>query len=105
MVFLISAVISRRIGAYKSTLTSYSGSLLPFIEWEATPRGNLRVLNDTADFYWFFDATAHVENLYGCVQQTIEEDLPRDTQNDDLVLVSHIINHEMRLVGMHADRR
>lgn len=28
-----------------------------------------------------------------------------DTQNDDLVLISHIINHQMRLVGMHADRR
>lgn len=28
-----------------------------------------------------------------------------DTQNDDLVLISHIINHQMGLVGMHADRR
>src|SRR3546814_6889125 len=37
MVFPISAVILRRIDAYKSTLTSYSGPLLPFIEWEPTP--------------------------------------------------------------------
>lgn len=80
MVFPISAVILRRIEAYKSTLTSYSGPLLPFIEWEPTPKGNLRVLNDTADFYRFFDATAHVEFLYGCVQQTIEEDLPREAR-------------------------
>lgn len=28
-----------------------------------------------------------------------------DTQNDDLVLVCHIINHEMGLVGMDANRR
>lgn len=28
-----------------------------------------------------------------------------DTQNDDLVLNSHIINHQMGLVRMHADRR
>jgi len=28
-----------------------------------------------------------------------------DTQNDDLVLISHIINHQMGLVGMRADRR
>lgn len=28
-----------------------------------------------------------------------------DTQNDDLALISHIINHEMGLVGMHANRR
>src|SRR3546814_2184566 len=61
MVFPISAVILRRIDAYKSTLTSYSGPLLPFIEWEPTPEGNVRVLNDTADFYRFFDATARSE--------------------------------------------
>ena len=34
------------------------------------------MLNDTADFYRFFDATAHAEFLYECVQQTIEHDLP-----------------------------
>jgi hypothetical protein len=35
----------------------------------------VRVLNDTADFYRFFDATPHAEFLYACVQQTIEHDL------------------------------
>lgn len=80
MAFPISAVILRRIEAYKSTLTSYSGPLLAFIDWEPTPKGNVRVLNDTADFYRFFDATAHVEFLYECVQQTIEEDLPREAR-------------------------
>ncbi len=28
-----------------------------------------------------------------------------DAQNDDVVLISHIINHQMGFVGMHADRR
>lgn len=28
-----------------------------------------------------------------------------DTQNDDLVLLSYIINHQMGLVGMRADRQ
>lgn len=28
-----------------------------------------------------------------------------DTQNDDLALIFHIINHKMGLVGMHANRR
>lgn len=78
LVFPISAVILREIDAYKRTLTSYSGPLLPFIEWEPTPEGNVRVLNDTADFYRFFDATAHVEFLYASVRQTIEVDLPRE---------------------------
>ena len=50
--------------------------LLPTIEWEPTENGNVRVLNDTGDFYRFFDATAQTEFLYGCFQQTIERDLP-----------------------------
>jgi hypothetical protein len=34
------------------------------------------VLNETADYYRFFDATRHAEFLYECVQQTVEHDLP-----------------------------
>jgi len=41
-------------------LEAYSKRLLPFIEWEATPEGNVNVTSDTADFYRFFDATARV---------------------------------------------
>ena len=37
-------------------------------------------MNDTADFYRFFDATPHAEFLYACVRKTIEEDLPRETK-------------------------
>ena len=37
------------------------------------------MLNDTGDFYRFFDVTAQAEFLYGCVRQTIEHDLPAET--------------------------
>ncbi len=40
----------------------------------------MKVLNDTADFYRFFDATPHTEFLYACVRQTIERDLPKETR-------------------------
>ena len=50
------------------------------IDWEPTTDGNVNVLNDTADFYRFFDATPQAEFLYACVKQTIEEDLPRETE-------------------------
>ena len=33
-------------------------------------------MNDTDDFYRFFDATPQTEFLYGCVQRTVEHDLP-----------------------------
>lgn len=46
--------------------------------WEPADRGNVGVLNDTDDFFRFFDATPHTEFLYRYVQQTIEYDLPRE---------------------------
>ena len=52
--------------------------LLPAVDWEPTDNGNVRVLNDTGDFYRFFDATPQTEFLYGCVQRTIEQDLPEE---------------------------
>lgn len=74
--FPISAAILERLQDYRATLEDYSKRLLPVVEWEPTADGNVEVLNDTADFYRFFDATAHAEFLYGCVQRTIEHDLP-----------------------------
>ena len=78
--FPVSAAILQRIDEYRGVLESYSRRLLPFIRWEPTPDGNVRVLNDTADFYRFFDATQHAEFLYSCVRQTIEQDLPDETR-------------------------
>jgi hypothetical protein len=79
VLFPVSAAILERIGDYRGVLESYSRRLLPAIEWEPSGGGNLRVLNDTTDFYRFFDATPHAEFLYGCVRKTIEEDLPNET--------------------------
>jgi hypothetical protein len=79
LVFPVSAAILRRIDDYRRVLETHSRRILPLVEWEATPEGNVRVLNDTADFYRFFDATPHAEFLYRCVQETIEHDLPRET--------------------------
>jgi hypothetical protein len=80
VVFPISAAILERIGEYRAVLESYSQRLLPVIEWQPTADGNLRVLNDTSDFYRFFDATEQVEFLYRCVKKTIEVDLPREAR-------------------------
>ena len=79
LVFPVSAVILRLIDAYRRVLEAHSRPILPLIEWEATQDGNLRVQNDTGDFYRFFDATPDAEFLYRCVAATIEEDLPRET--------------------------
>jgi hypothetical protein len=80
IVFPISAAILERLDAYRAILEGYSRRLLPAIDWRPTADGNVEVLNDTADFYRFFDATPHAEFLYACVRKTIEEDLPRETK-------------------------
>lgn len=78
--FPVSAAILDKIDEYQNVLESYSSRLLPLVKWEATQNGNVKVLNDTGDFYRFFDATPHAEFLYSCVRQTIEHDLPNETR-------------------------
>ena len=78
-VFPVSAAILEQIDKYRHTLENYSKRLLPAIEWRTTEDNNVHVLNNTADFYRFFDATPHAEFLYACVLKTIEEDLPEET--------------------------
>ena len=80
VVFPVSAAILERIDDYRAVLEDYSRRLLPFIRWEPTTDGNVRVLNDTADYYRYFDATPHAEFLFACVRKTIDEDLPRETE-------------------------
>jgi hypothetical protein len=78
VVFPVSAAILDRIVDYRATLESYSKRVLPLIDWRATEKGNVDVLNYTADYYQYFDATPQAEFLYACVQKTVDEDLPRE---------------------------
>jgi len=80
IVFPVSSAILDRMDEYRTVLEDYSQRLLPVVEWQPTESGNVRGLNDTGDFYRFFDATPHAEFLYSCVKQTIEVDLPRETE-------------------------
>ncbi len=78
LIFPVSAAILREIEPYRRVLESYSRPLLEFIEWEPSERSSVRVLNDTADYYRYFDATAHAEFLYRCVEDSVERDLPEE---------------------------
>ncbi len=80
VVFPVSAAILDRIDDYRRTLETYSARLLPLIEWQPTDENNVEVLNDTGDFYRFFDATPHAEFLFQCVEQTIDVDLPAEAK-------------------------
>ncbi len=105
VVFPVSAVILDRIDDYRRTLENWSTRLLPFIQWEPTQTGNVRVLNQTADFYRYFDATPHAEFLYECVERTIEIDLPAETRflraHDEFrVAIGQIVDMPDRMVDL-----
>lgn len=78
IVFPVSSVMLARIDDYRRALESYSSRLLPHIRWNPTPSMNIRVSNDTADFYRFFDATPQAEFLFDCIASTIDRDLPEE---------------------------
>ncbi len=78
LVFPVSVAMLDRVGEYRDVLASHSSRLLPLVNWRATDRGNIEVLNETADHYRFFDATRHAEFLYRCVEQTLVHDLPAE---------------------------
>ena len=80
MVFPVSAVILERITAYRAVLEDFSNRLLPHIEWEPLPNGNVQIHNETVDFYRYFYATPHVEFMFECVKQTIDVELPAEAQ-------------------------
>ena len=80
LVFPVSAAILRRLDDYRRVLESYSTPLRSFIDWRATDHGNVDVLNETVDYYRYFDATAHAEFLYESVAQTVEHDLPSEVR-------------------------
>ena len=78
VIFPVSAAILERVEEYRKVLEGYSKKILPFIEWQPTEKMNVEVLNDTGDFYRYFDATNCVEFLYECVEKTIRNDLPKE---------------------------
>jgi len=80
LIFPVSAVIFDRIDEYKQALEVFSKSRLDFIEWKATPNGNVEVLNDTIDLYRYFDATKQAEFLYECVEETVTHTLPEEVE-------------------------
>src|SRR5690606_28959807 len=49
-----------------------------FIDWEETPDHNVRVLNETADYYRYFDATPFTEFLFACIRDTIRQIIPAE---------------------------
>jgi len=86
IIFPVSASILSHIIDYRKVLESYSQPLLDFIEWKETTDHNIEVLNDTADYYRYFDCTRQAEFLYDCVKDTIENIIPEE--------ISYLTNYD-----------
>lgn len=78
IIFPISAAILEQINDYRMVLEKYSHPLLQFIEWRKTHDNNIEVLNNTIDYYRYFDATPQAEFLFECVDYTISKIIPRE---------------------------
>lgn len=78
IIFPVSASILSHIDDYRKVLESYSQPLLDLIEWEETKNHNVEVINETIDFYRYFDATKQAEFLYNCVDDTIRNIIPEE---------------------------
>lgn len=78
IIFPVSSSILNNLHDYQKVLESYSKPLLDFIEWEETSDHNVRVTNQTLDYYRFFDATRQAEFLFDCVEDTIRNIVPQE---------------------------
>ncbi len=81
IIFPVSASILSRIDDYREVLESYAHPLLDFIKWEPTPEHNVEVLNETIDYYRYFDATGQAEFLFECVEDTIHNIIPAEVDH------------------------
>ena len=78
MIFPISSVILEEIENYREILVSHTSPLMGMIKWEATEKGNVKILNNTIDLYRFFNITKSCEFIYRLVERTINETLPNE---------------------------
>lgn len=78
VVLPVSAAILEDLPGYRAALEDYSTPTLAAIEWEPTPQGNVRVQNDTAYLYAYFDATRQAEYLLDRLERTIRYELPAE---------------------------
>lgn len=78
IIFPLSAAILERIEDYRKVLEHYSHPLLDFIEWRKTATNNIEVLNDTLDYYRYFDATPQAEFIFECIDYTLNKIIPEE---------------------------
>jgi len=80
IIFPVSAAILELIGEYRKSLESFSHPLLEFIKWKKTESNNVEVINETIDYYRYFDATPQTEFLFKSIDYTINRIIPQEVE-------------------------
>jgi Fic family protein len=80
VLFPVSAAIMRDQRSYEAALNTFSQSIAPFIVWNWTRERTIRVANDTAHLYRYFDATPLTEFLYEKILETVQHDLREELE-------------------------
>lgn len=102
VLFPVSAAIVRNQRAYDAALERFSHAIAPHIDWAWSNNGDgggpdIVVRNRTDHLYRYFDATPQAEYLYGCVIDTVRQDLRNE------VLFLEIFDRAMRGVMDRID--
>ncbi len=105
IVFPVSSAMLERIDDYRKSLQTHSAPLMEYIQWRTTVRSNVEVTNDTTDLYRYFDCTEEAEFLYGCVERTVDIDLPNEIEyleryDEALQGITNTVEMPDRLVQM-----
>jgi len=82
IVSAIGASFLRRKDKHRSVMESYSLQLLPLINFRVSTAGSFKVLDETVDFYRYFDATREAEFLFDCIEELVGE-LPNHIESYD----------------------
>lgn len=78
IIFPVSAAILEHLDDYRKILENYSAPLLEYIAWKETKDHNIEVLNQTIDYYRYFDATPQAEFLFDCIAYTLDTIIPTE---------------------------
>lgn len=80
-IFPVSSTILRDMQEYDRILEEVSKPLMRLIEsYDLDPRGELEVKQETVSFYRYIDFTWIAEYLFGCIEQTIEDDFKKELE-------------------------
>jgi len=102
VLFPVSAAMLRDMAAYDRALEAFSVSIHPFVNYNMNAEHQMTVLNDTVDFYRYFDATLQTEYLFTCIDDTISRDLK--TELEFLKFFDSAVKSVMEIVDMPNQR-